>query len=85
MDLVVCYLADRALSLIELKQERKNLPSAAVRFANPQVAPLARAFGGVGVTAPPSEAADAVRAAVARGGLTLIEIPIDAAAYRRQM
>ena len=85
LDLVVCYLADRSLSLIELKQERKHLPSAAVRFANPDVGHLAAAFGGVGVTAPPAEAAAAVSAAVARGGLTLIEIPIDASAYRRQM
>jgi acetolactate synthase-1/2/3 large subunit len=85
LDLVVVYLADRALSLIALKQERQGLPPAAVRFENPRVQHLAAAFGGVGLTATPGELGAAAAAAVERGGLTLIEVPIDAAAYRRQM
>ncbi len=85
LDLVVVYLADRSLSLIALKQERRGLAPAAVGFANPEVGPLAAAFGGVGLSARPPELARAVRAAVARGGLTLIEVPIDTSAYRRQI
>ncbi len=86
LDIVVVYLADASLSLIQLKQERLALPDQGVTFDNPQVEPLARAFGGVGVSV---QGADAVRAAVAaahaRGGLTIIEARIDPAAYRQQM
>jgi len=86
LDLVVVYLSDASLSLIQLKQERIPLPDHGVTFANPRVGPLAEAFGGVGVTV---RGADAVRQAVeeahARGGLTVIEAVVDPAAYRRQM
>ena len=86
LDLVVVYLADASLSLIQLKQERLELTDHGVTFDNPKVEPLARAFGGVGVSV---QGADAVRAAVvaahARGGLTIIEARIDPSAYRQQM
>jgi Thiamine pyrophosphate-requiring enzymes [acetolactate synthase, pyruvate dehydrogenase (cytochrome), glyoxylate carboligase, phosphonopyruvate decarboxylase] len=86
LDLVVVYLADAALSLIQLKQERLDLPDQGVTFDNPKVEALAAAFGGVGVSV---QGQQAVRAAVAdahaRGGLTLIEARIDPAPYRRQM
>jgi len=85
LDLIVTYLADKTLSLIALKQERKHLPTSAIGFANPDVVQLAAAFGGVGVSAAPSAVTEAVLAARERGGLTLIEIPIDASAYRTQM
>lgn len=86
MDLVVVYLADRALSLIALKQERAGLAENAVGFANPDVVHLAAAFGGTGVRV---QGALAVKAAVetafAAGGLHIIEAQIDPAGYRRQM
>ena len=86
LDLVVVYLADASLSLIQLKQERLELTDHGVTFDNAKVEPLARAFGGVGVSV---QGADAVRAAVeaahARGGLTIIEARIDPSAYRQQM
>lgn len=86
LDLVVCYLADQSLSLIELKQERSRLVSVGVRFENPAVEPLAMAFGGVGLrVSGPEQITHAVQAAFSRGGLSLIEVVIDAAAYRRQM
>jgi thiamine pyrophosphate-dependent acetolactate synthase large subunit-like protein len=63
-----------------------DLPDHGVSFSNPQVAPLAQAFGGVGVTV---EGAEAVSRAVAeahqRGGLSIIEAVIDSTPYRRQM
>ena len=37
LDLVVVYLSDASLSLIELKQERSKLPLSGVRFDNPRV------------------------------------------------
>lgn len=86
LDLVVVYLADAALSLIQLKQERIELPDHGVTFDNPQVEPLARAFGGVGISVQGADAVrEAVAAAHARGGLTIIEARIDPAPYRRQM
>lgn len=86
LDLVVAYLSDESLALIELKQQRMRLPTAGVRFRNPAVEPLAAAFGGKGWRARGPEAiAEAVRGAFAQGGLHLIEIPVDAAAYARQM
>jgi len=86
LDLVVVYLSDASLSLIQLKQERSELPDHGVRFENPRVVELAHAFGGVGLQVRGAEAVRAaVEAAHARGGLTLIEAVIDPAAYRRQM
>jgi acetolactate synthase-1/2/3 large subunit len=86
LDLVVVYLADTSLSLIQLKQERLELPDHGVTFANPQVEPLARAFGGVGVSVQGAEAVQqAVQDAHARGGLTIIEARIDPRPYRSQM
>lgn len=86
LDLVVVYLADAALSLIQLKQERKDLPETGVTFQNPDVEKLTAAFGGVGVSVRGKAAVEqAVREAHARGGLTVIEAAIDPAAYRRQM
>jgi acetolactate synthase-1/2/3 large subunit len=85
LDLVVVYLADAALSLIQLKQEREGLPDHGVTFDNPKVEALATAFGGVGVSVQGQRAVrDAVAAAHARGGLTLIEARIDPQPYRRQ-
>lgn len=86
LDLVVVYLADAALSLIQLKQERLDLAETGVTFQNPDVEKLAAAFGGVGVSVRGKRAVEAaVRAAHARGGLTLIEAAIDPAPYRAQM
>ena len=83
LDLVVVYLADRARSLIELKQERLGLPSHGVRFANPDVEALGRAFGGRGVAVRGERAVEAaVSEAVKLGGLQLVEVEIDAAPYR---
>ena len=78
LDVVVVYLADAALSLIQLKQERAGLQDGGVTFANPDVEKLAAAFGGVGVSVRGKAAVEqAVREAHARGGLTLIEAAID--------
>jgi acetolactate synthase-1/2/3 large subunit len=86
LDLVVVYLADAVLSLIQLKQERKGLEDTGVTFQNPDVEKLTSAFGGVGVSVRGKAAVEqAVRQAHARGGLTVIEAAIDPAAYRRQM
>lgn len=86
LDLVVVYLADGSLSLIDEKQQRLGLPTSGVRFDNPRVQPLAESFGGVGVSVDAPEALTAaVQQAVQRGGLTLIEARIDPSPYAQQV
>jgi acetolactate synthase-1/2/3 large subunit len=86
LDLVVVYLADEALTLIALKQERQQLADCGVRFTNPDVQSLATAFGGHGVSVAGADAVEeAVRQGIASGGLHLIEARIDPSGYRRQM
>lgn len=86
LDLVIVYFSDQSLALIEEKQRRMRLPRLGVGFQNPEVTALARAFGAEGrrVTEPAALTAE-VGAAVARGGLTLIEAVIDPRHYARQV
>ncbi len=85
--LIVIYLSDSALSLIELKQERSETPKrTGVRFENPDTHSIAKAFGGVGtVCSTLQEVEQAVRNAHTKDGLHLIEIQIDPRYYRAQM
>lgn len=87
LDLVVIYLSDAALSLIELKQERSDTPKrTGVRFENPDTHSIAKAFGGIGyVCTTLQDVEQAVRTAHAQEGLHLIEIQIDPRYYRAQM
>ena len=86
LDLVVVYLADQSLELIDIKQQRMGLPTTGVRFQNPDVAALAQAFGGHGVSVDAPEALEAaVQQAVDRGGLALIEAVIDPRPYAQQV
>lgn len=86
LDLVVVYLADQSLSLIELKQERSELVNHGVRFENPDVIALGAAFGGVGHRVRGVQDVErVVRQARQSGGLHIIEAVIDANPYRRQM
>jgi acetolactate synthase I/II/III large subunit len=86
MDLLVIYVADRSLSLIELKQERAQYARHGVSFENPDVEALGHAFGGQGHRVRDSDQlATAVNCAQRQGGLHLVELSIDASAYRQQM
>ena len=85
MDLVVVYLADEALSLIQVKQARIPLADRGVRFTNPGVVQLAAAFGGTGRKVRGEAQVEAtVAEAVASGGLWLIEAVIDPSSYQQQ-
>lgn len=83
LPVVVVVFADQALALIEMKQRAMQLPRAAVDFAATDFPAVARAFGGVGVTA--TDAVSLVRAV--RDGLaradafTLIAVPVPPRAY----
>ncbi len=84
--LVVVVLIDESLSLIELKQERLGHPLAGVRFGNPDLGMLAAAFGGTGIVVEGGEAVtEVVGAALRNGGLHLVGVRVDPAAYRSQM
>lgn len=86
LDVVVVVLRDDSLSLIELKQERMELPNYGVRFEGPDIAALAKAFGGVGVSVRTvADTRRAVSEGIQRGGLTLVEAVVDAQPYRAQM
>ncbi len=86
LDLVVVYLADQSLALIEHKQRRLKLRRTGVRFDNPEVCSLAAAFGGTGHRVEDADATTAaVERAVAEGGLHLVEVRIDEEPYARQV
>lgn len=87
LHVIVIYLSDSALSLIELKQERSTTPKrTGVRFQNPDTVSLAHSFGGHGfVCRTLEEIEDAVGAAQQNHGLHLIEIEVDPRYYRAQM
>lgn len=86
LDLVVIYLCDQKLSLIDIKQKREQKPSFGVSFENPDVEHLAQSFGGVGYrTFNTSELSKAVAIAHAEGGLHIIEAHIDPEFYQQQM
>ena len=92
IDIVVVVFVDRSLSLIALKQERMRdaagapLRSKGVSMRPPNFVALVEAMGGRGQRARGAAAVEAAtERAFAEGGLQLIEVEIDEAAYRRQM
>ena len=87
LHIIVIYLSDSSLSLIELKQERSATPKkTGVRFDNPDTLSIAKAFGGTGyVCETLGDVARAVGVAHAQEGLHLIEIRVDPSYYRAQM
>ncbi len=87
LHVIVVYLSDSALSLIELKQERSATPKqTGVRFRNPETVSLAKAFGGRGVVCETLQSVDrALEYAKQHPGLHLIEIQINPRYYRAQM
>lgn len=86
LDIIIVYLADKSLSLIELKQERDNLPNFGVRFENPDPVSLAHAFGGSGwICKDAKELEKLLETKDVLSGFHLIEVGIDPAGYRVQM
>lgn len=86
LNVIVVYLADSALSLIELKQERSDTPDpVGVHFENPDVLHLAKAFGGHGHRCTTLEQLSQSIEKAQQGGLHLIEMQIDSRYYRLQM
>jgi acetolactate synthase-1/2/3 large subunit len=77
---------DAALSLIQVKQEQRGQAGAAMRYAGPDMAALAGAFGLPAWTARTEvELADALRAAQRAPGPALIAARVDPSGYRRTL
>jgi len=86
LPVTVIVFNDAALSLIAVKQEQKGYEGVSMRYAGPDPAALARAFGMPArtVTDEPGFAA-ALGASLAASGPTLIDARIDPSGYREML
>jgi len=82
LDLTVCVMNDSALSLIDIKQQRQQRPSLGVRYPDIDFAAIAKAYGWHGERATNP---DALKAALEKPGLKLIDVRVDAAGYGDDM
>jgi acetolactate synthase-1/2/3 large subunit len=77
---------DGALSLIDIKQQQRQLPPEGVRWARPDFAAIAEGFGATGFRASTeAEYISALDAAFARKGPSLIDVTVDPAGYAAQL
>lgn len=86
LPIIVVVFDDGALSLIDIKREQKGHAGAPLRYAGPDLAALARAFGLRAFTAATeAELERALVSAVTSPGPALIAARIDASGYRRTL
>jgi acetolactate synthase-1/2/3 large subunit len=86
LPVIVVVFDDQALSLIEVKQEQRGIAGASMRYGGPDFPALARAFGIRAWIAEDEEAfRNALFAAQAVAGPTLIDARIDPSGYRRTL
>jgi acetolactate synthase-1/2/3 large subunit len=84
--LVTVVFNDGALSLIDIKQQQRQLAAAGVRWARPDFARVAEGFGVRGfVATDATEYRAALRAAFAHDGPSLIDVHVDPAGYPAQL
>jgi acetolactate synthase-1/2/3 large subunit len=84
--LVTIVFNDAALSLIDIKQQQRQLPPAGVRWSRPDFARVAEGFGVRGyVATKPAEYRAALRAAFAHDGPCLVDVHVDPAGYPAQL
>jgi acetolactate synthase-1/2/3 large subunit len=77
---------DGALSLIDIKQQQRQLPPEGVRWARPDFAAIAEGFGTTGFrAATEAEYITALEAAFALQGPSLIDVTVDPAGYTAQL
>ena len=83
---VTVVFNDGALSLIDIKQQQRQLPPEGVRWARADFARIAEGFHVRGFTARnEDEYREALRKAFAHDGPSLIDVPIDPAGYGAQL
>ena len=84
--IVVIVFNDGALSLIDIKQQQRKLPSRGVRWARPDFAMAMRAMGGRGYAARTMSAyRRALTQAFAGAGPALIDVQMDPSGYQAQL
>jgi acetolactate synthase-1/2/3 large subunit len=84
--IVVIVFSDASLSLIEIKQQARNLPAAGVAIGAMNWVALAESFGAAGFSAAAeSELATAIARAAAQDGPSVIEAKIDRSNYGRML
>jgi acetolactate synthase-1/2/3 large subunit len=77
---------DGALSLIDIKQQQRQLPPEGVRWARPDFAVIAEGFGAKGfAAATEAEYITALEAAFALQGPSLIDVTVNPAGYAAQL
>ena len=82
-NVVVVVFNDSALSLIDIKQQARALPTHGVRWQRHDFAGTMRALGGIGLSATDeAQYADAMRTALESRGPCLIDVLIDPGGYR---
>ena len=84
--LVTIVFNDGALSLIDIKQQSRQLPADGVRWGRADFARVAEGFGLAGFRAEtPAEYRAALRAAFAHQGPSLIDVRVEPAGYAAQL
>lgn len=84
--LVTIVLNDGSLSLIDIKQQQRQLPPAGVRWDRPDFAKVAEGFGVRGFVARDSgEYRAALRAAFAHDGPSLVDVHVEPGGYPAQL
>jgi acetolactate synthase-1/2/3 large subunit len=84
--LLTVVFNDAALSLIDIKQQSRQLPPAGVRWARPDFAKVAEGFGVKGFVATNAdEYRIALHDALAHDGPSLIDVHVDPAGYPAQL
>lgn len=84
--LVTVVFNDGALSLIDIKQQQRQLPPEGVRWARPDFAAIAEGLGARGFRAADEATLEAaLDAAFAADGPSLIDVHVDPAGYMKQL
>ncbi len=84
--LITIVFNDSALSLIDIKQQQRQLPADGARFSSTDFARVAEGFGVRGFTAStPDEYRTALRQAFAQDGPSLIDVTVNPAGYPAQL
>ncbi|MEZ5661762.1 MAG: thiamine pyrophosphate-dependent enzyme [Burkholderiaceae bacterium] len=84
--LVVIVFNDGALSLIDIKQQSRELPATGVRWAQPDFAAVMQGLGGLGLVADsPHRYRAALERAFAADGPALIDVRVDPSGYPAQL
>ncbi len=86
LSLICVVFCDRKLSLIEVVQKRRRLPSYGIEFGSTDLAEIVKGFGAHGVKVNSFEDLEvAVKEGLEERGPVVIDVPIDPEEYAKQM